>query len=91
LKPNTVVTFGQEQFWVAPRDVFALLGPMVFTYGTWDSGGLYAFNSESFFSQFCKANNIAHHMFGEPGDMFNWSHPGDEEVTTDPMVFSLLR
>jgi hypothetical protein len=91
LQPNTVVTFGPEQFWVAPRDVFALLGPMVFTYGTWDSGGLFAFNSESFFDEFCKANHIAHHMFVEPGDMFNFSHPGNDEVTTDPMVFSLLR
>jgi hypothetical protein len=91
LRDNNVVTFGQEQFWVARRDVFALLGPMVFTYGTWDSGGLYPFNSESFFSQFCKANHISHDMFHEAGEMFNFSHPGDEEVTTDPMVFSLLR
>lgn len=91
LRDNNVVTFGQEQFWVARRDVFALLGPMVFTYGTWDSGGKYPFNSESFFSQFCKVNNIVHDMFYEAGEMFNYSHPGDEEVTMDPMVFSLLR
>lgn len=91
LRDNNVVTFGQEQFWVARRDVFALLGPMLFSYGSWDSGGLYPFNSESFFAQFCKANNIVHDMFIEPGDMFNFSHPGDEVVTTDPMVFSLLR
>lgn len=91
VRDNNVVTFGQEQFWVARRDVFALLGPMMFTYGTWDSGGPYPFNSESFFSQFCKANNIVHDMFIESGDMFNFSHPGNDEVTTDPMVFSLLR
>lgn len=91
LRDNNVITFGQEQFWVARRDVFALLGPMVFTYGTWDSGGLFPFNSESFFDQFCKANNIVHDMFDESGHIFNCSHPSDEEVTTDPMVFSLLR
>ena len=91
ITPNRVITFGHEQFWVAPRDVFALLGPMVFTYGTWDSGGLFAFNSESFFDEFCKANHIGHDSFWETGDMFNFSHPGNEEVTTDPMVFSLLR
>lgn len=92
ITPNRVITFGHEQFWVAPRDVFALLGPMVFTYGTWDSGGLFAFNSESFFAEFCKANHIGHDMFWDTcGDMFNTSHPGDEEVLTDPRVFSLLR
>ena len=91
LRDNNVITFGNEQFWVARRDVFALLGPMVFTYGTWDSGGLFPFNSESFFDEFCKANHIGHDSFWESGDMFNFSHPGNEEVTTDPMVFSLLR
>jgi len=91
LKSTNVVTFGHEQFWVARRDVFALLGPMVFTYGTWDSGEPFAFNSESFFDEFCKINHISHDRFLEVGTMFNDSHPGDEEVTTDPMVFSLLR
>lgn len=92
LKPNSVVTFGHEQFWVARRDVFALLGPMVFTFGCWDSGDKYPFNSESFFDEFCKANHIEHQMFWDTtGEMFNTSHPGDEEVTSDPRVFSLLR
>ena len=43
---KVVWTLGQEQFWVAKRDTFALLGPMIFTFGSWDSGTPYAFNSE---------------------------------------------
>ena len=92
LKSNNVVTLGHEQFWIARREVFALFGSMVFTFGCWDSGGKFPFNSESFFDEFCKANHIKHDSFWDTcGDMFNTSHPGDEEVLTDPRVFSLLR
>jgi len=87
---KVVWTLGQEQFWVAKRDTFALLGPMVFTFGCWDSGTLYAFNSECFFEEFCKHNHITHWMYAD-GEMFNFSHPGNDEVTSDPAMLSLLR
>jgi hypothetical protein len=87
---KVVWTLGQEQFWVARRDTFALLGPMVFTFGCWDAGTPYAFNSECFFAQFCLQNHIAQWAYGD-GNMFNYSHPGDDEVTSDPAMFSLLR
>jgi hypothetical protein len=87
---NAVVTLGYEQFWVARRDVFALLGPMLFTYGCWDHGEKYAFNSESNFIAFCKMNHLTYWAF-PVANMFNMNHPGGGEVLDDPDVFSLLR
>lgn len=87
---KVVWTLGQEQFWVAKRDTFALLGPMVFAFGCWDSGTLFAFNSECFFTEFCKMNHITHWVYGD-GDMFNYNHPGDDEVLEDPGLLTLLR
>lgn len=89
-KDKVVWTLGQEQFWVAKRDTFALLGPMFFTFGCWDSGTFYAFNSECFFEEFCKMNHITHWIFGD-GEMFNYNHPGNDEVLSDPALLSLLR
>lgn len=90
---KVVWTLGLEQVWIAKRDVFALLGPMMFTYGSWDSGRNWAFNSESFFQQFCDANHITHwgYMDHNQGSLFNFSHPGNDEVLDDQYVFSLLR
>jgi hypothetical protein len=87
---RVVWTLGQEQLWVAKRDTFALMGPMIFTFGCWDAGGSYAFNSESFFEEFCTMHHITHWMISD-ANMFNYSHPGDEEVTDDPAVLTLLR
>lgn len=87
---RAVITLGAEQFWVARRDVFALLGPMVFTYGCWDSGSKCAFNSESYFEEFCRMNHLPYWSFSE-GILFNTNHPGTDEVLDDPLVFSLLR
>ena len=87
---KAVITLGYEQFWVAKRDIFALLGPMLFTYGCWDDGDKYAFNSETNFIAFCRANHLTHWPFTIP-NMFNMNHPGGEEVLDDPDVYSLLR
>ena len=87
---KVVWTLGQEQFWVAKRDTFALLGSMLFTFGYWDDGSKYAFNSECFFEQFCKMNHITHWMYTD-GDMFNFNHPGDDEVLEDVGMLTLLR
>lgn len=57
---DVVWTLGCEQTWMAKRSVFALLGPMVYTFGCWDSGRRVAFCSEEFFQEFCKANHITH-------------------------------
>jgi hypothetical protein len=87
---KAVLTLGAEQIWIARRDVFALLGPMLLFYGYWDSGSKYAFNSESFFEQFCKMNHLVYWPLFD-GTLFNLNHPGSEEVLDDPQVFSLLR
>ena len=87
---NAVVMLGIEQFWVARRHIFALFGPMVFMYGVWDSGSPYAFNSEAFFAEFCKAHQISYWIYCQ-GNLFNTNHPGTDEVLDDPLVFSLLR
>lgn len=89
---KVIWTLGHEQIWIAKRDVFALFGPMVFQYGCWDSGGRCAFNSETFFHQFCVANHVTHWACIESLEhLFNYSHPGNEEVLEDPHIFSLLR
>lgn len=83
---KVVWTLGFEQVWIAKRDVFALFGPMVFVYGCWDSGGLYAFNSESFFQEFCRANHITHWGYMDTNQTSLFNHSGSSEF-----VFSLLR
>jgi len=87
---TAVLTLGAEQIWIARRDVFALLGPMLLSYGCWDSGTTYAFNSESFFEQFCKMNHLVYWPLFD-GTLFNLNHPGGDEVLDDPQIFSLLR
>ena len=87
---RVVVTLGTEQTWFAKRDVFALLGPMMYMYGAWDNGSKYAFNSETFFSLFCEMNHITYWGFHED-PIFNESHPGVAEVASDPRVFSIVR
>jgi len=87
---RVVITLGMEQTWFAKRDVFALLGPMMFMYGFWDNGSKYAFNSETFFQVFCDMNHISHWGFWED-PLFNESHHSMEEVTSDPLVFSIVR
>lgn len=89
---KVVWTLGHEQLWIAKRDTFALFGSMVFCFGSWDSGGRCAFNSESFFHQYCIANHITHWACIEStAVLFNTTHPGTDEVTEDPSIFSLLR
>jgi len=70
--------------------VFALLGSMLLAYGYWDNGTDYAFNSECFFDEFCRMNHITHWAYIQ-GELFNFNHPGTDEVLEDPLVFSLLR
>jgi hypothetical protein len=88
---RVVVTLGLEQTWFAKRDVFALLGPMMYMYGFWDDGSKYAFNSETFFEIFCQMNHITHWVFCE-GDIFNERHANSaDEVVSDPQLFSIAR
>jgi hypothetical protein len=87
---RVVVTLGTEQTWFARRDVFALLGPMMYMYGCWDNGSKYAFNSETFFQAFCDMNHITHWGFHED-PIFNESHHAVNEVISDPQVFSIVR
>lgn len=87
---RVVITLGMEQTWFAKRDVFALLGPMMYMYGCWDNGSKYAFNSETFFQVFCDMNHITHWGFWED-PLFNESHRNEDVVASDPQVFSLVR
>ena len=83
---NVVWTLGWEQAWIAKRDTFALFGPMIFTYGCWDSGLTCAFNSETFFHEFCNANGITHWGFFEPDHPF-YSSPDNRHQ----FVISIVR
>lgn len=87
---RVVITLGMEQTWFAKRDVFALLGPMMYMYGCWDNGSKYAFNSETFFQAFCDMNHITHWGFWED-PLFNESHRNEDVVASDPQVFSIVR
>jgi hypothetical protein len=88
---RVVVTLGTEQTWFAKRDVFALLGPMMYMYGAWDNGSKYAFNSETFFQAFCDMNHITHWGFHED-PIFNEKYAYiTAEVTSDPQLFSIVR
>lgn len=90
LGTRRIWTFGLEQFWIGPRDVFESFGPMVFQYGLWDAGAMCNFNSETFFEQFCLHNSITRIALSYPG-MLNTSHPGNDPVTEDPVLYSFLR
>jgi len=62
---NIVWSWGPEQVFLSQRSNFQLFGPMVFYFGCWDSTGPFAFNSESFFHQFCVRHNLVHWEFME--------------------------
>jgi hypothetical protein len=80
-----VWTLGPEQSWICRRDVFDVLGPMVFSYGLYDSTKPFSFNSETFFHETCKSHSIVHYAFLEEGNPLFTS-------TLDPQwVFSLIR
>ena len=87
-----VWTLGHEQCWIASRDTFEVFGPMLMYFGCWDSGKPFAFNSETFFHQFCIQHGIVHWIFLEHDNpLFNCFHPGTDQITEDPWLFSLLR
>lgn len=62
---NIVWSFGHEQVFMSKRKNFEIFGSMVFWFGTWDSGGPFAFNSETFFHQVCLHNQCIHWIFLE--------------------------
>lgn len=67
-----VWTFAVEQWWMCRRDIFDVFGPMVFSFGLYDSKKPFAFNSETFFHQHCKEHSIVHYGFLEEGNpVFN--------------------
>jgi len=80
-----VWTLGPEQVWICRRDVFDVFGPMVFSYGLYDSKKPFSFNSETFFHETCKHHSIVHYAFLEEGNpLVSWSL--DEQ-----WVFLLIR
>jgi hypothetical protein len=62
---NIVWSFGHEQVFLTKRKNFEVFGSMVFWFGVWDSGGPFAFNSETFFHQMCIQNQLVHWIFLE--------------------------
>lgn len=78
---NIVWSWGPEQVFLSSRAVFQSLGPMVFQFGLWDSTGPFAFNSESFFHQFCIHHSLVHWVFMESGNPMFVTGPGPHMVT----------
>jgi hypothetical protein len=82
---NIVWSFGPEQVFMAKRKNFQHLGTMVFFQGLWDVGNTYAFNSETFFQEFCNRNQLLHWCFLEEGN------PLFEYTTDTKYMLTLLR
>ncbi len=62
---NTVWSFGHEQIFMAKRKNFQCFGTMILWFGLWDSGGPFAFNSETFFHEVCLHHQMVHWIFME--------------------------
>lgn len=55
-------TLGTNQVWIGRRETMRKLHKLVYSYGDYDIGSKEVFNSETQFTQFCKAHNIKHFM-----------------------------
>ena len=55
-------TLGTNQVWIGRRETMRKLHKLVYSYGDYDIGSKEGFNSETQFTQFCKAHNIKHFM-----------------------------
>ena len=55
-------TLGPNQVWIGRREIMAKLYKLLYSYGDYDIGFRDGFNSETQFTQFCKAHNIKHFM-----------------------------
>lgn len=79
---NLVWTFGHEQAFLSYRKNFDVFGSMVFWFGQWDSGGPFAFNSESFFHQICLRNQLVHWIFMEDTNPLFTYEPDNVHMVT---------
>ena len=79
---NTVWTFGHEQVFLTHRKNFEVFGSMVFWFGVWDSGGPFAFNSETFFHQVCLQNQLVHWIFMEDSNPLFTYQPDEKHMVT---------
>lgn len=86
-----VWTFGPEQIWICRRDVFDVLGPMVFSYGLYDSKRPFSFNSETFFHETCKHHSIVHYGYLEEENQLFTHYPGTGPILDFPYVIALIR
>ena len=85
VEDNIVWSFGPEQVFMSKRKNFQHLGTMVFFQGLWDVGNNYAFNSETFFHEFCNRNQLIHWCFLEEGS------PVFAYTTNTPYMLTILR
>ena len=71
-------TLGPNQVWIGRREIMGKLHKLIYSYGDYDIGSKEGFNSETQFTQFCKAHNIKHFMCGAAMDskyIHFWSDP----------------
>lgn len=81
-KDNIVWSFGHEQVFMAKRKNFECLGTMILWFGTWDSGGPFAFNSESFFHAMCLHHQLVHWIFLEETNPLFTHTPDHQHMMT---------
>jgi len=53
-------TLGPNQVWIGRREIMGKLHKLIYSYGDYDIGSKEGFNSETQFTQFCKARHIKH-------------------------------
>ena len=72
-------TLGMNQVWIGRRDTMAKLHKLIYSYGDYDIGFKDGFNSETQFTQFCKAHNIKHFMYASSIDAKYSPFWGDQQ------------
>lgn len=79
---NIIWSFGHEQIFMSKRKNFQYFGTMILWFGTWDSGGPFAFNSESFFHAMCVHHQLVHWIFMEDTNPLFTYGPDHEHMMT---------
>lgn len=79
---NVVWSFGHEQVFMTSRKNFQCFGTMILLFGLWDSGGSFAFNSETFFHEVCKRHQLVHWIFMEDSNPLFTYEPDHTHMMT---------
>ena len=94
---NHLWVFGINQVWITSHSQMNKMYPLIYWYGTYDTGKDFTFNSETQFAEYCKYHNIkVYYYFTAEDDMYlgnmNLNHnviSGTELMTKDNPNFMM--